>query len=305
MNDWMVNVADYVLENLKPKVFWGENAPRLATNLGKPVRERLEAIAMKQGYTFLIYQTKSLLHGVPQVRDRTFYFFFKENHRIPVFPFYRAPLQTIEDLIRSVKPRADDVLVNKKTPTIDDPFYRYTLEVLGLKTHKEFQNHITKSESPIGGFEQITGKTFKDFAEWIRPESEKMYENWMKKYEKIESGRNIMRKGTTIPKGHIGAFVGHYPAALTHPDEDRYLTERECLAIMKMPEDFEFNWKGKKNVNHVCQNVPISTATSIAHMIKDYLDGTNKEFIEADAMMIDNRAQRIHDVQRNVDGQLF
>jgi len=41
INDWMVNTADFVLTSMKPKVFWGENAPRLGTNAGKPVVDKL------------------------------------------------------------------------------------------------------------------------------------------------------------------------------------------------------------------------------------------------------------------------
>ena len=46
-----------------------------------------------------------------------------------------------------------------------------------------------------------------------------------------------MRKTTEIPKDKIGAFVGHMPTSLAHPDEDRYLTVREALSIMKLPND--------------------------------------------------------------------
>ena len=37
MNDWMYKSAEYVLSECKPDVFWGENAPRLASKMGEPV----------------------------------------------------------------------------------------------------------------------------------------------------------------------------------------------------------------------------------------------------------------------------
>ena len=61
---------------------------------------------------------------------------------------------------------------------------------------------------------------------------------------------NIMRKTTEIAKDYIGAFVGHMPGCVTHPDEDRYLTIRECLHIMGMPSDFQLQG-GKKNLNMI------------------------------------------------------
>ena len=76
-NDWMSTSADYILGTVKPRVFWGENAPRLASKMGEPVVEDLREIGRKYGYTFSLYKTKSLLHGLSQGRDRSFYFFWK------------------------------------------------------------------------------------------------------------------------------------------------------------------------------------------------------------------------------------
>ena len=76
-NDWMLTSANYVLGTLKPKVFWGENAPRLASKMGEPVVENLRTIGREFGYAFSLYKTKSIIHGLGQVRDRSFYFFWK------------------------------------------------------------------------------------------------------------------------------------------------------------------------------------------------------------------------------------
>ena len=51
MNDWMYKSAEYVLGEVKPKVFWGENAPRLASKMGQPVVKRLREIGKENGYT--------------------------------------------------------------------------------------------------------------------------------------------------------------------------------------------------------------------------------------------------------------
>jgi site-specific DNA-cytosine methylase len=76
-NDWMLTSANYILGTIKPQVFWGENAPRLASKMGEPIVENLRSIGREFGYTFSLYKTKSLLHGLGQVRDRSFYFFWK------------------------------------------------------------------------------------------------------------------------------------------------------------------------------------------------------------------------------------
>ena len=273
-NDWMLATARHVLGSLKPKVFWGENAPRLASKMGEPIVEELRRIAGQNGYTFSIYKTKSILHGLSQVRDRTFYFFWQGN-MIPKLSYVERAHEKIEDTIRNVELREDDpmnVLTNKKTPS-ENPFYRYVLEEIeGGITHSEFQDRIVKSTNPLDEIEKA-GIKYNKVGEWMK---EKGYDNEASKctrmYLKLKSGGNIMRKTTEIPKDYIGAFVGHMPSSLTHPDEDRYLTIRECLAIMKLPGDFMLQG-GLKNLNMICQNVPVTTAQDMAEQVQAFVHG--------------------------------
>jgi hypothetical protein len=80
---------------------------------------------------------------------------------------------------------------------------------------------------------------------------------------------------------------------LTHPDEDRFLTIRECLSIMKLPEDFILQG-GVKNINHICQNVPVTTAQDMASHVLKFVEGRlDNQLIETDYLVQDNRAQTI------------
>lgn len=286
-NDWMTTTAEYVLGQMGPKVFWGENAPRLASKMGEPVVAKLRSIGSKYGYTFSIYKTKSLLHGLSQVRDRTFYFFWKDE-RVPVFKYYNRSHKKIEDTIRAVPfDRKDPMseLSNKKTPT-KDPYYRYVLEVVeGGLTHKQFVQKIPVSTDVLWHIEQ-SGHDYMQVAEWMKNNGyEKEVPKCERRYHKLKAGNNIMRKLTTIPKDYIGAFVGHMPTLLTHPDEDRYLTIREGMEIMALPRDFQL-LGGLPNINHLCQNVPVTTAMDMAENVKLYLEGRldtiNKDFYVQD-----------------------
>lgn len=298
MNDWMFESAEYVLSNIKPKVFWGENAPRLASKMGEPVVKRLRKIAEQHGYVFSIYKTKSILHGLSQVRDRTFYFFWKGNS-VPLLGYVDKPHTRIEDHIRSIEKRDDDpmsqMLTNEKKPS-ENPYYRYVLEVIeGGISHSEFQDKIEKTTNPMDEIEKHTN--YKVVAEWMR---EQGYDNEAskcdRKYHKLKAGGNIMRKTTEIPKDYIGAFVGHFPTNLCHPDEDRYLTVREAMSIMKLPNDFQLI-NPKANLNHICQNVPVTTAEHCATMIKKWLEG-NVDSIETKFLVEDNK-KRTYDYEKN------
>ena len=103
-----------------------------------------------------------------------------------------------------------------------------------------------------------------------------------------------MRKTTEIPKDYIGAFVGHMPSSLTHPDEDRYLTIRECLSIMKLPGDFMLQG-GLKNLNMICQNVPVTTAEDMATEVQAFVEGRlDNQMIDSDFVIQDNKTKSMH-----------
>jgi site-specific DNA-cytosine methylase len=293
-NDWMIESAKYVLSHVKPKVFWGENAPRLASKMGEPIVKKLRAIAKENGYVMSLYKTKSKLHGLSQTRDRSFYFFWKGD-RIPHMNFYERPYEKIEDTIRNAFVSDDDpmnILVNEKKPS-EDAFYRYVLEEIeGNITHQEFFQKIDKSTNPLVYIES-KGIKYNQVEPWLREKGyEKEADRALRMHKKLESGGNIMRKTTEIAKDYIGAFVGHMPGCITHPDEDRYLTIRECLAIMKMPSDFQLQG-GRKNLNMICQNVPVTTAEDMAQNILDWLDG-KLDTREAAFAVFDNKTKTVH-----------
>jgi site-specific DNA-cytosine methylase len=240
-----------------------------------------------------LYKTKSKLHGLSQTRDRAFYFFWKGN-KIPHMPFFKRPHEKIEDTIRNAFVSDDDPmneLTNKNKPS-DNPFYKFVLEELeGGITHKEFQQKIERTTNPLDYLEN-RGIKYDEVAEWMSNNNfDKQSERCLQIHKKLESGGNIMRKTTEIPKDYIGAFVGHMPTCLTHPDEDRYLTIRECLAIMKMPSDFQLQG-GRKNLNMICQNVPVTTAEDMSKTILDWLEG-NLDTREADFAVFDNKSYTV------------
>lgn len=287
-NDWMRMSAEYILDSVKPKVFWGENAPRLASKMGEPVVKDLRQIGQKYGYTFSIFKTKSLLHGLSQVRDRAFYFFWKGD-KVPVFEYINRTHQTIEDAIRSVNRNpADpmDILANEAKPT-DNAYYKYVLQLLNT-THQKFAASIEKTTNPMEWI--YANDSFLKAADWMDANGyEREAAKCRRKFDKLASGGNIMWHNIEIPKDHIGAFVGHRPTSIAHPDEDRFLTIRECLSLMKMPDDFILQG-GRKNLNHICQNVPVTTAEDMAFEVVKFVEGrSDNRLIETNYLIQDNK----------------
>lgn len=305
-NKWMYETAKYVLGERKPTVFWGENAPALANKIGEPVRKRLYNIGKENGYSMSIFVTRSMLHGLPQVRNRSFYFFWKDD-KVPLFDYFDKPHKKIQDVILDVKANSLMEPINKKKPT-DDPYYQFILEEIhGGITHREFFDQLDQIKSPhdVSMYIESKGYTYIQIAEWMKAKGyEKEVERCKRRDAKLRAGGNIMRRGTMIPKDYIGAFVGHYPMMLAHPHEDRYITYREGLSIMGMPEDFEL-LEPKKNYNHMCQNVPVRTATDMATQVKKYLDN-ELYMVDADFIIQNNvRKQYEADVRRATVDQFF
>lgn len=274
-NQWMEKTARYVLGEVKPNVFWGENAPALVGKIGSFMLKKLRQIGEENGYSMSLYLTKNIKHGVPQFRKRTFYFFWKKErfgNKTPLLTYYDRPHKKIEDIITGVTSNSQMEPINSKTPSKDDPYYRYLLEeVHGGIDHKTYQEQLRTDNVRGNDVESIIEKSGHDYnavGKWMDKEGyEREVPKCKRKYEKLAAGGNIMRRGTIIPKDYIGAFVGHYPTVLTHPYEDRYITYREAMTIMGLPSDFEL-LDPKKSVNHICQNVPFQTAKDMSVEIK-------------------------------------
>jgi site-specific DNA-cytosine methylase len=283
-NQWMVRSAEYILGELKPDVFWGENAPGFAGKIGADIRNQVRKIGRDNGYAMTVYRTRSLLHGTAQTRERTFYFFWK-GMKTPLLGYYNRPWKKIEDVIRDARSNTMQEPINPKTPSKDDPYYRFILEEMyGGLTHHQFSHEkmefLKVRSNDVFSFIEQQGYDYKQVGAWLEKNGyDKEVEKCKYKYDKLASGGNVMRRGTIVPKDFIGAFVGHYPSMLTHPDIDRYITYREALSIMGMPEDFEL-LDPKKSSNHICQNVPVKTARDMAVEVNEVLLG-NRPYLDS------------------------
>jgi site-specific DNA-cytosine methylase len=281
-NKWLLDTTKFVLEEMKPEVLWGENAPGLAGKIGKNVREQMYKIGRSYGYSMTLYRTKSMLHGVPQVRERTFYFFWRGD-KTPVLEYYERKHTPIEQVILNAKGNTLQDPINNKTPS-KDPWYRYILEVINKgMSHREFSAQVEPSKARGNdsfSYIEKSGHSYPVVSEWLKNNGyEREAASALRKHEKLESGGSIMRRGVIVPKDFIGAFVGHYPTMLTHPVEDRFITYREALSIMGHPDNFEL-LDPKNSSNHICQNVPVQTAADMATEVREYLAG-NRQTIDS------------------------
>lgn len=300
-NQWMYNSANLVLSQIKPKVLMGENAPGLLQNKGEGTLQELRAIALRQGYSFSTVMTNSMVHGLPQNRQRSFYFFWK-SPTAPVMEWVNGVvMKGYGDIIREAATGSlhKNDYVRPQKASERDPAYRYILNEFGVE-HAEFATKHVKPNVHFATFDFIieNGLTQK-CVDWTMANLDKFPETGMKYLNmltlgqrKIDMHMGYYNYGSVIvnPEGKHNAFVGKLLFNLTNPFEDRYLNVREMITVMRLPLDFELvDWK--KNVNHICQNVPLTTA--------EYFVGQASKFINGELALSNDRINNFNYLKKS------
>lgn len=278
-NKWMYESSEYILEHVKPKVLWGENAPGLFTKMGKGVVQRLREIGERHGYSFSMIKTNTEIHGIPQRRMRTFYFFWN-TPTVPMLSWKRRDKDNLLEYLNQIPKDAtlqDMYMVEGKVTDHFKP-YEYVLEREGM-THAEFSANFKK-----GTIAQYLEKNelLDDCINWLRKKypkvgfsnkkSTKTFIDMLEhqKY-KLSQGKGYWDASPHFFHDSFSALIGRNMFNGVHPTENRYLNVREMLHLMGMPHDFEIT--SPKEVNHIAQNVPVRTAQDWADEVKLFCEG--------------------------------
>jgi len=296
-NDWMYISAKQILEEYRPKVFWGENAPRLFTVKGKPVADELIKIGKENGYSFMMYGTQSRLHGNPQIRPRTFFFFF-EGDQVPIFPFIRKEQEMVESIL-SKGISSDDLMnisINKANPE-DDPWVKAAMYFEEVETLFELYNKIPNTTNLI--IHAVNkAETFDRLSDYFESHGLDRHVKKTRHMEKkVSENKGYWAHGVTLVKNEIPSLIGAMPFSFIAIDEktqkSKYLTLRDALRLMKMPEDFILKHENPVSCsNHICQNVPVLTAKDMSDQILNYLN-RDLELVTATEVKISNISKTI------------
>lgn len=284
-NSWMFKTAEHVLGTLKPRVFWGENAPGMYNSTrGESVRQRLKAMAEKHGYTMSFYFTSTHLHGVPQRRHRTFYFFWREQGRAPVLPYFFKQAPTWGEYMSQIPAGATQHDDDKERAYKQLRMTRFA-KFAHAQFGEDFPDFIRSRMRELNK----TMWTVQDFVlrDSGAPERPKQMRDWYTESAqaeadpraaayfdriaaKIADDKGIWDDSPSIflPDVNFNALIGRTTDA-AHPFEHRSLTVRECLHMMALPLDFELV---TKSINHICQNVPVCTGSDLQRGVIAYLN---------------------------------
>lgn len=304
-NEWLYKSSEFILETIKPRVLFGENAPGLYTNTGVGVVDKLYTIAKKYNYSFSLYKTNTVYHGIPQKRERTFFFFWDSN-QVPILDNYRREHKHLKDYLVEIPKKA----------SLQDKY-------AGLGS-AETNPFVLFMKKKVGDNWRIDGGKAKTATNWLVKngyidemiswmETDYHYElDGIKDYKgKILKYLNHVKEKVAKDMGwwdgtpHFfedttNAIIGRTIQTALHPVEDRGLNLRECMHLMGLPHDFEI--KGLECYNHIAQNVPTCTARDMTYEVIKYLKGETK-MSEVDFMKQRNSTSKIETPLNNI--QLF
>lgn len=282
-NENMYNITEISLSKIKPKVLIFENAPTLYTKLGEPVRENLYKIAKKYNYSISFVKTSTIFHGLPQDRSRTFCFFWK-SEKAPILEYYSRENKGLENLFNSI-----DKNSSLQENILENDFDNFYIKFLKSKFGDDYRNAFIKNN--VRTTLQLVEKlNLYDEISVFANEKEKIFLNRCK--EKILNGGNIWDSSPSfIGYDKINALVGKGMCTTIHPYEERFFNIREMLSLMGMPNDFEL-LGGKKNINHIAQNVPVNTSRDWHEQVLKFINGELK-MSSSDYVMQNNYKKQI------------
>lgn len=266
------------------QVLWGENAPALYQGAEELV-DKLVEIGREQGYSFSMVKTDSQLHGLPQRRVRTFYFFW-QSPTVPMLAYKLRPAPSLVAFLAAIPASASlqDVFVHEGVASERYLPYKFLLQ-REATTHAKFA-----AKYPRGTVAKYLEKhnLIMECIQWLEEHhptstfSLQVEGKISKTRTHIDVLRHMQRKlgmGLGYWDDSI-KFMGEYFSAVIskniafaiHPTEDRFFNIRELLHLMGMPHDFQLK-DARRNINHLCQNVPVNTAADWAAEVVRFCRG--------------------------------
>lgn len=267
-NEWMYRSAKYALGELKPRVFFGENAPGLFGEIGKGVVEKLFEIAQEYGYSMSLMKTSTAKHGIPQERARTFYFFWDSEYA-PIMNYYNRERKDLTDYLAEIPTDA----------TLHEPIQSWKLDDMAIVKfiieEKKMNWVDIMQKEDFGTLHWYIVKNgwldeCIEFSDKIMPGSvDARVLHHMK--AKLADGKGFWDVSPRLGTDHFNAVISKNMICGAHPIEPRFMTTREYMHLMGLPHDFQLLDKGQWN--HLAQNVPTATARDWTLEVIKYIKG--------------------------------
>lgn len=255
-NDWIYECVKWFLAQ-DSNVLCFENAPGLVNKEGLKVISNINDILINEGvednYTLHVTKTSTLAHGIPQKRVRCFLYLYKNKERRKIFKNIKHETPIIEDFL--TYPEECDY-ETQHFPLIDKPtedqlsFIKNKNQIEIIRKKLKDENKYTFSPWKLWLEEYQKDPFYFDGFDYIKKKCDY-------KIKKLNDGKGFWDAGCNFIRNRANGVIARNLNVM-HPIYDRLITIREYMALMGYPDDF-YLIEPKKNINHMCQSLPICT----------------------------------------------
>jgi site-specific DNA-cytosine methylase len=274
-NEWMLISSKHAIENYDADVVIGENAPMLFTEKGELIAQKLYELAKQYDYSLTLYKTSTLLHGIPQKRDRTFYILWKSK-TAPILNWYDLPCKTFKEYLSEVKEDSLYQNIEVSSKVKNEPFFMFLKYKYGGL--KEARKILLETQA-------LTALTFVRENNLLNEAKDFFYEtNHLRGihvieylFKKTEMNKGVWDGSVKVYKDHMNACISRNMVDTLHPTYNRAMTIREVLHMMGFPSNFQLTEEfSRKFLGWISQNVPVPTAKSIVEEAIAFLQKKRK-----------------------------
>ncbi len=285
-NDNQYQLTKMILDKIEPNVAVYENAPALYTKSGAEVLEKVKDISKEMDYSLTVERVDTHNHGIPQHRQRTFAYFWKDSQASILKYENIIPKELCEYLAEVPKSATAQNFFYKQKGDYKDVSYEFCENL--CKENESLQNMMKRYgyTKPYGepswifihhhvGFDKAIAWAETKISE---TNSEKKYVKALRDYkrikEKTDNGGNYFDMSCFVGeiKPAINAVTWKIMGHFKHPCAERTMNLREYAHLMGLPHNFEFtDWN--KNGVMISQNVPIGTARHVATQCELFVHG--------------------------------
>jgi site-specific DNA-cytosine methylase len=287
-NDWMYKSARLVLENVRPRVFWGENAPGLYSAMGEKVLDNLRAIGKEYGYSMSVIKTDTYLHGIPQHRMRSFYFLWRDS-AAPILNYTKRQAPMLKEYLDMIPDGVTEMDKPFGLGNITDNGWFIFAKSKGWNTQRLLESQYKTMFHWVSG-EQLTQEAL----EWAEANDNKQMAKFIAHTQRKLADNKGWWDGTPLIFNDATNAIIAKNSAIIRPGAERGITIREAMWLMGLPHDFELVGG---SFNHICQNVPVTTATDWTNEIIRFIKGEITEF-GGDFVKQNNINQKIDYVEK-------
>lgn len=251
-NEHMINVAEFGMQ-AGTKVILIENAPMLYSIGGYEFFVRFVPLARKYGYTMQLFKTSTILHGLPQNRVRSFVILWKGKKQ-PILNYIEEPYVPLTKWKNEGK---NFVYPGKGS---DDELVGLLYNIFGSRA--ELYKHIDRPRTAFGLAMEL-GLLHYNFKE---PRYKKLFDR--------AKHKAVLDVTPVFVKDFTNALMWKVTTYMLSPRLDRFISIRELMSMMGLPEDYEE--VPRRGMNIIFQNVPTCTTKTIVEEIQQVLDGKRK-----------------------------